>query len=121
MGKRGPQAKEKELVVIPLKGKPRPPDWLDEEGKAHWSEMADLLEESGQASKLDADCLALYLSHYSTWREAERELAKPPSQGGGKVITAINGYQQLSPWYTISLNAQKAMKLLLTELGLEQA
>jgi P27 family predicted phage terminase small subunit len=114
---RGPKKKDRQAVV-PLKGIGSPPAYLDKAAKAHWAEVAALVNESGLGSALDRDALAFYVSLWSRWRAAEAELAKDESDGGREVITANNGYRQLNPWYTISKECLKDMKSYLSEFGL---
>jgi P27 family predicted phage terminase small subunit len=118
MGKRGPKPKDKVAPATPLKGAPKPPKFLDAEARKHWDELVGLLVEAGHLSQLDADALAAYCSHWSRWRRAEAELAKSPDDGGGEVITAVNRYRQLNPYYTVASDALRAMKSYLVEFGL---
>jgi P27 family predicted phage terminase small subunit len=122
MGKRGPKPRES-VAKVPLKGSPKPPKGLDAEARKHWARLATLLDESGHGSALDADAFAFYVTLWSRWRKAEAELARPPAtvpgkEGGGEVITTINGYRQLNPWYTVAKECLKDLKSYLAEFGL---
>jgi P27 family predicted phage terminase small subunit len=115
---RGPKPKPKVAPPTPLKGAPEPPASLDAAVRKHWKALTGLLEEAGQLSRLDEDGLLLYLTLWSRWRKAEREIARPAEDGGGEVIVARNGYAQPSPWYTISVQCMRDMKAYLAEFGL---
>jgi P27 family predicted phage terminase small subunit len=122
MGKRGPKPKDV-VATVPLQGIPKPPKGLDAEAKKHWLQVAGLLNESGFGSALDADALLFYVTLWSRWRKAEDELAKPPAtlpggEGGGEVITTVNRYRQLNPWYTVAKESLKDLKSYLSEFGL---
>ena len=121
MAKRGP--KKKTLNRASSKGSPKPPKGLDPESRRHWVKLAKLLDDSGQGSQLDIDAFTYYIHLRARWMKAEAELAKPPaddpkSEGGGIVITTINGYRQLNPWYTVAKESLKELKSYLGEFGL---
>ena len=122
MSKRGPKPKDKRAVVAP-KGIPKPPKGLDAAARKHWGELAAMLEEAGYGTALDGDAMAYYMTLWARWRKAEAELAKPPAEipgneGGGEVITTVNGYRQLNPWYTVAKECLKDLKSYLAEFGL---
>ncbi len=118
MAKRGPKPKSVTPPPVPLAGIGDPPECLDPEARDHWRALAALIDEAGTGSRLDRDLLTLHCAAWSRWREAERELSRPASEGGGRVIVARNGYAQPSPWQVISNDSAKAMRGYLAELGL---
>jgi P27 family predicted phage terminase small subunit len=122
MGKRGPKPKDK-AGKTPLKGSPKPPKGLDAESRKHWQKLAKLLDDSGFGSALDADAFEYYVALHARWRKAEDELAKPApeipgNEGGGEVITTVNRYRQLNPWYVVARDCLKDLKSYLAEFGL---
>jgi P27 family predicted phage terminase small subunit len=46
-------------------GEPDMPEFLDDEGRAEWSRMCDLLSEGGQLSKADGAAMAAYCQAWS--------------------------------------------------------
>lgn len=122
MHKRGPKPKPK-ASKVPLKGIPKPPKGLDAAARKHWTLLASMLNDAGYGSSLDADAMEGYITLWSRWKLAETELAKPPAEfpgkeGGGEVITTINGYRQLNPWYTVAKESLKELKSYFAEFGL---
>lgn len=92
---------------------PRRPSGLSPEAAAHWDQLTGLLSDAGTLSSLDADALTLYIALWDRYRKAEEMIALE-----GPVITAKNGYEQPSPWYTISVQCLKDLKSFLTVFGL---
>ena len=116
-GKRGPKPRAKP-VAVPLAGIPPAPKGLDAEARKHWKALADLLNDAGLSSALDADAMLFYVTHWSRWRKAEKMLALPKGEGGGEVIETPNCYLQQSPWLTIANDSLRQMKAYLSEFGL---
>src|SRR5258708_2295095 len=102
---RGPKKQER-TIITPLQGRPEAPDYLNDEATAKFNELTGMLQEAGNLSMLDGDAICLYISHWSRWRKAEAELEME-----SEVVTLKNGNQSESPWYSISLNCMKQMKL----------
>lgn len=122
MGKRGPKPKVK-TAKASNQSIPKAPRNLSPEERKHWNKLADLINASGLGSQCDEEAMSFYIALWSRWRKAEAELAKPPpttkgGDGGGEVITAINGYRMLSPWYVVSSQCLKDLKGYLAEFGL---
>jgi P27 family predicted phage terminase small subunit len=122
MGKRGPKPKAR-AKADPTKSIPRAPKGLDVEARKHWNKVADLVNGSGLASPADEVAMGFYIATWSRWRKAEAELAKevspvPGAESGGEVITAINKYRQLNPWYIVASGCLKELKGYLSEFGL---
>ncbi len=87
MGKRGPKPtptailklrgstlvtkRRKEREVKGPAGAPDRPDWLDDEAKSAWDDVAPLLEAMGVLTRIDGNALARYCRLWSRWRKAE--------------------------------------------------
>ncbi len=92
MGKRGPKqtptkilklrgstlvTKERESAeVCGPEGVPECPDWLDDEAKAAWHDVAPMLESMGVLTRVDGHALARYCRLWSRWRKAEAFIAE---------------------------------------------
>jgi P27 family predicted phage terminase small subunit len=122
MQKRGPKAKDRASPRT-LKAVPKAPKTLEAAARKHWDAVAKLLNESGHGSALDVEAMSFYLTIWTRWRKAEYMLGQPPAavpgeEGGGEVITTVNGYRQLNPWYTVAKETLRELKGYLAEFGL---
>src|SRR5215468_3667791 len=63
-------------------GKPRCPDWLDDDAKTAWRKLVPELEMMGVLTRIDANALARYCRLWSRWRAAEEFIQKH-----GEVLT----------------------------------
>ena len=52
-------------------GTPDRPEWLDDQAKAAWDELAPLLEAMGVLTRIDGNALARYCRLWSRWRKME--------------------------------------------------
>ena len=52
-------------------GTPDRPEWLDDQAKAAWDELAPLLEGMGVLTRIDGNALARYCRLWSRWRKME--------------------------------------------------
>jgi P27 family predicted phage terminase small subunit len=71
-------------------GRPRCPDWLDEDAKAAWRHLIPQLDSMGVLTRIDGNALARYCRLWSRWRKAEAFLDKngemyPLKDEAGKV------------------------------------
>ena len=85
MGRRGPaptptamlklrgswRAKTREGEPQPPPGRPKCPQWLDDDAKKVWRQLVPQLDEMGVLTKVDANALARYCRLWSRWRQAE--------------------------------------------------
>lgn len=87
MGKRGPKptptkilklrgstlvSKEREQGEVQgPNGVPDCPEWLDDEAKSAWQDVAPMLEGMGVLTRIDGNALARYCRLWSRWRKAE--------------------------------------------------
>lgn len=119
MATRGRKPKPTALKVLegnpgkrPLKlGKTAPqsppicPDWLEDEAKAEWARMGEVLENMGMLTDMDTIAFAGYCQAYARWREAEEFLTQH-----GSIVRTPNGYLQQVPQVSI---AQTNLKIVL--------
>jgi P27 family predicted phage terminase small subunit len=111
---RGPKARDR--ASTPAPGRPDAPSHLDPVAREFWTRVASLVESAGLISLIDAPSLEMFADLYSTYREARDKV-----KTGGKVITAVNGYKQINPWFHIQTQAQKDMKHYFDKFGLTPA
>lgn len=111
MGLRGPKPKDK-VSNTPLRGNPEPPPHLDKAARKHWRYIARLVDQAGLLSHLDCDALEVYCSLWSTWLEAEAQLATQ-----SRVIEGPSGPKK-NPWHEIAVQSVKDMKSFMDMFGL---
>ncbi len=100
----------------PTPGRPKCPPHLKEAEKAEWRRMVKLLYPLGLLTEIDGDQLALYVTAYCRWREAEHQLAE-----SGTVIKSPSGYPVLNPFLSVSNGAMKQMSECLAKFGCSPA
>lgn len=135
MGARGPKPKLPQidrLDGIPNKGKPRAPqigDFLEAKGQPfcppHLEEEAQACMEvvmasmpDGVYSQADTYTLAAFATAWAKHAEAAHRLQAPANEGGGAVITALNGELKISPWLHVLDKQAALMATLGDRLGL---
>jgi P27 family predicted phage terminase small subunit len=129
MGQSGPAPKPTQLKI--LQGTYRPdranpgevfpdpaadiqaPEWLPQDARDKWSELAPILSRNGLLTECDLDTLTLYCQTWARYVEAETRL-----QTEGSTTTAQSGYQQVSAWVTISKNTRADLLKFGDRLGL---
>lgn len=94
---------------------PACPDYLDAIAKAKWTELCDILGETGLLTQWDCDVMAMYCTAFSQWREAADMVKK-----SGLVIKGAGGVCA-NPCVQIAANAKREMRDLSTLLGLDPA
>jgi P27 family predicted phage terminase small subunit len=57
-------------------GKPRCPEWLDDDAKAAWRHLIPQLDLMGVLTRIDGNALARYCRLWSRWRKAEAFIDK---------------------------------------------
>lgn len=102
----------------PEVGIPEMPDYLGENAKACWDELAPMLVELNVLTIADRTALALLCETYSNWRRSQDMLAKhgdvyPIKDDNGKVK-----YLQQTPYVSMSKAYAKQLKDMLCEFGL---
>ena len=60
----------------PPEGVPECPDWLSDEAKQAWDQVAPDLAATGLLTRLDANALARYCTMWARWRKAEDFIAQ---------------------------------------------
>jgi P27 family predicted phage terminase small subunit len=81
------------------------PDWLEDEAKAEWARMGEILEQMGILTEIDTTAFAGYCQAYARWKEAEQFLTQH-----GSIVRTPNGYLQQVPQVSI---AQTNLKIVL--------
>jgi len=95
-----------------------PPEFLNDEAKAHWATLAPMLRDLGLLTVLDHTALAMMCESIARWKEAERHLRKH----GLVVLSGSNNRMPIvNPYLSISRQAQKQVYGLLSEFGLTPA
>jgi P27 family predicted phage terminase small subunit len=100
---------------LPPPGVPDCPDYLDAVAKEKWTELCQVLGETGLLTQADRDVIAMYCSAFSQWREAA-DMAKKT----GLVIKGASGICA-NPCVKIAADAKREMRDLSTLLGLDPA
>ena len=100
--------REKSEPKAPV-GKPRCPDWLDQDAKAAWKQVAPLLEAMGVLTRIDVNALARYCRLWSRWRKAEAFLDQhgemyPLKHDNGQV-------KYMQPWPQVAIAGKLAQQL----------
>jgi P27 family predicted phage terminase small subunit len=94
---------------------PECPDYLDKVAKEKWTELCEILSDTGLLSNADRDVMAMYCSAFSQWREAADMVKK-----SGVIVRGTGGICA-NPCVQIAANAKREMRDLLTLLGLDLA
>ena len=93
------------------------PAWLDATAREEWRRVVPELRGLGIFTVLDRTTLASYCLAYSRWRRAEARL----NSAAEMVSETDSGYEQKSPWTSISKQYADQMKALASELGFSPA
>jgi P27 family predicted phage terminase small subunit len=89
------------------------PRHLSAAARAEWDRMIALLSPTKMLMGIDADQLALYVTAYARWVEAEKKLAK-----AGAVIKTKSGNFIPNPWWIVAVSAMKQMHVYLAKFGM---
>lgn len=92
---------------------PECPDWLEDEAKAEWVRVGEILGNMGVITEVDATAFAGYCQAYARWREAEEFLSQH-----GSIIRTPNGYLQQVPQVSIAQTNLKIMLKFCEQFGL---
>ena len=95
---------------------PEIPAHLNEEARAEWGRMSEILLRIGLLTSIDRAAFAAYCVAWSRWVEAEESLKK-----SGTVVKAPSGYPMISPYLVISNRAIEQMRAFMVEFGLTPA
>lgn len=101
--------------------KPKPkipacPNWLNEDAKKAWKQLAPELKKLGLLTIIDGQAFALACQSYGIYVECEKKLME---HGRVMVIARENGdYEQQRPEVSIGNNALKNFKSFCSEFGL---
>lgn len=91
---------------------PLPPDWLNDEAKDFWEEIAPPLHACGLLTRVDETALSAYCVAYAEWRMGQERL-----QGHGHVIM-VNGVPRLNPYVKVVNEAFAQMTKAWQQFGL---
>jgi P27 family predicted phage terminase small subunit len=99
-------------------GVPAPPEWLPDDAKAAYEDLARLLEPMRVVSPVDAVSLAQLAEYLARWKKATAALAKygeviPTRDDAGKVI----GFRR-SPYVAMQIEYGLMLRRLMSEFGL---
>ena len=97
----------------PVVGLPDCPDHLDDEARAEWHRLGELLVRAHRVAPLYRAAVAAGCVAWSRWVTAEKQI-----QQYGLVITAPSGYLVQSPYVGISNRAWGQLMKALAELGI---
>jgi P27 family predicted phage terminase small subunit len=95
---------------------PEIPAHLNEEARAEWNRMSEILLRLGLLTTIDRAAFAAYCVAWARWVEAEDALKK-----SGTVVKAPSGYPMISPYLVISNRAVEQMRAFIVEFGLSPA
>ena len=96
-----------------LDGRPDPPSYLDELGRAEWDRIVPELEAVGCLSRADGAALGLYCASHSQMVLAEREVAMR-----GMLVDTADGGVKPNPAVGMARNARLVCGRFLVEFGL---
>ena len=73
------------------------PDWLTEEARVHWPQVAKQLEDNvGVLTRMDQVALAIYCEKSAQYKEAHDRVVKH-----GTIVKSPNGFPMQSPFLAI--------------------
>jgi P27 family predicted phage terminase small subunit len=111
---RSDRAPHKEATPQPATGNQlKAPEWLSEEAKAKWDELALRLHNLGLITEIDLDVFAAFCVSWANWRDAEECIEKH-----GATTKAQSGYEAVSPHVTRAKNHLAEVIKLSSLLGL---
>jgi len=90
-----------------------PPQHLDEQSRAKWSELLPILERRGDVDGGTMDALSCYCSAWSRWTAAEAKVSEL-----GTVVKSPAGFPVANPYVSIAAAAQRQMRQWALELRL---
>jgi P27 family predicted phage terminase small subunit len=90
-----------------------PPEHLDDEARAKWTEVLPILEERGDLEQGTMDALTLYCVAWSQWREAEGKVKEL-----GQVVRSPAGFPVENPFSVVARKAQTELRRWANELKL---
>jgi P27 family predicted phage terminase small subunit len=93
---------------------PRCPPWLDRRAKAHWRQLAPILERNGLLTEADGDAFAQYCATWSLWRRCIAQIAAE-----GVVITGHRKAPRKHPSLTPLGQAERTLLALGPRFGLD--
>ena len=93
--------------------KHQPPNHLDEQSRAKWSEVFPVLETRGDLDAGTLDALACYCVAYSQWKAATAKVDEL-----GQVIRSAAGFAVVSPYVQVAAAAERRMRQWAAELKL---
>lgn len=100
---------------------PEPPDWLTDEAKSRFREVASQLDQIGRLSETDFGILARYAAVWARWVAAERTMAESGKAVHYTRLTDRNGLPASSVATPAQMAASKCHDQIVTlerELGL---
>ena len=119
---------ENEPKPAPVVGTPKPPAWLNTEGKKAWKRLAPELERLGLLTIVDLEAFAAACQAYGIWVECERFFRKkdPKTEKRyGRTYEYTNKAGETNeiarPEVSISQKALDQFKSFMTEFGLTPA
>ena len=108
-----------ELEPKPLAGFPPAPEYLDEQGRQAYERFGGELATCGVGTKLDGTALELLANAYAEYVSAESSVLKygyiwmQGNKSPGEIPTYV-----YSPYWVARNNAEKRLRVLLTEFGM---
>lgn len=110
-------AKRRKEPAVAL-GVPDPPDWLSDDARAAWGELATVLAPMRVVSPTDALSLAQLAEYLSRWKRATAALAKygeviPTKDDAGRVT----GFRR-SPYVAMQIEYGLMLRRLMSEFGM---
>jgi P27 family predicted phage terminase small subunit len=124
--KRGPKPQPTALKVLrgtradripegeptPPAGMPKPPDYLDKDGRREWRRLAPILHSMDILTLADGAALGLLCDSFVQWRRAAEKITSE-----GPTVPAPRGGVTSSPWVRIARSARETYLRLLCEFG----
>jgi len=103
----------------PASAVPAPPLWLDDHARAEWGRIVPELNALGLLSCLDMSSLVGYVTTWSEFVQAEREIAEYRDANGGRItFTTPNGALQQIPAVGVRNKAARLLLAFAAEFGL---
>jgi P27 family predicted phage terminase small subunit len=89
------------------------PDHFDEKRRDAWFSLVPNLIRAGVAKEVDVYSLEMLAEKWVEWRDAQDKV-----NNTGLVTKAPSGYPMMNPYYTISMQIGKELRMMLAEFGM---
>jgi P27 family predicted phage terminase small subunit len=105
------------MVGIALSRVPKAPNWLNDESKIIFKDICKMILSHKMLFDTDVYLIAVYSFEFWVFKTSVAKLQEPENL----VMKTQSGYEQISPWITIRNQAQKNIRDIGAQFGLDPA